>query len=166
MYHVFLGLGSNVGDRLTFLARAVEEIGSIATINSISSIYETEPVEMQSTEMFYNMALSVETTDHPSELLVKLKLIEKKLGRTSSGRLFDREIDIDILLYRGWSYEDATVRVPHAELEHRRFVLEPLNEIAPTALHPILGQTIASLLRQCRDRSRVMRTLHVLNTSD
>ena len=165
MYRVFLGLGSNVGDRLKYLSKAVDEIKSVAIINSLSSIYETEPVGIQSTEMFYNMVVCIETTDRPSELLIKLKQIEKKIGRKLSGRLLDREIDIDILLYRGWSFEDATVRVPHPELEHRRFVLEPMNEIAPTALHPILGQTIASLLRQCRDHSRVMRTLHVLHTT-
>ena len=162
MYRVYLGLGSNVGDRLDNLSKAVAEIKAIASVISVSSVYETEPVGMQSREMFYNMAMSIDTEDRPAQLLMKLKQIEKKIGRKHFGHLLDREIDIDILLYHGWSYEDAIVCVPHPELEQRRFVLEPLNEIAPTALHPMLGQTIASLLRQCRDRGSVVRTPHVV----
>jgi 2-amino-4-hydroxy-6-hydroxymethyldihydropteridine diphosphokinase len=166
MYQVFLGLGSNLGDRVGYLSRAVNEIQAIAVIGARSSVYETEPVGMSSEKLFYNMVISVETEDVPVALLKKLKQIEKTIGRKHSGHLMDREIDIDILLYRGWSYEDAVVRIPHPEFEHRRFVLEPLNEIAPTALHPVLGQTVASLLRRCKDQSRVTRTDHVLTNAD
>ncbi len=163
MYQVFLGLGSNLGDRLKNLSRAVQEIKQMAAVHIVSSVYETEPVGMESETMFYNLALDIETNDRPAELLKKLKQIEKKIGRKTTRTGADREIDIDILMYRGWSYEDADVLVPHPRLEHRRFVLEPLSEIAPIALHPVLGQTIASLLRQCQDQNRVMRTLHVLS---
>src|ERR1041385_6144436 len=166
MYRVYLGLCSNVNDRLKFLRKALEEIRILATIHSISSIYETEPVGMSSTELFYNMALSIDTDDRPPELLKKLKTIEKKIGRKQTGRMRDREIDIDILLYRGWSYEDGAIIVPHPELEHRRFALEPLSEIDPTAIHPTLGKTIATLLRQCHDQSRVLRTSHTINLTN
>lgn len=163
MYKVFLSLGSNIGDRIGYLSHAIEEIESLAIINSISSIYETEPFGFKSIYTFYNMVISIDTLYRPLELLAKLKQIEKKLGRKQTKHIQDREIDIDILLYKGWSFETKNLLVPHPELEHRRFVLEPFNEIAPTAIHPILGQTIASLLRNCHDTSRVMRTLHGLN---
>jgi len=163
MYKVFLSLGSNIGDRIYYLSRAIEEIGSIMIVNSLSSIYETEPIGYESKNTFYNMVISADTLYRPPELLSKIRQIEKKLGKKSVKYIRDREIDIDILMYRGWSFENENLQIPHPELEHRRFVLEPFNEIAPTAIHPILGQTIATLLRNCHDQSRVMRTLHVIN---
>ena len=157
MYLVYLGLGSNLGNRLDNLAAAAAALGRIAAITSLSSVYETEPVGMDGGP-FYNMAAGIQTDDDPPLLLVKLKKIEKDLGRRHTGRLEPRTIDIDILLYRGLAYEDHTVRVPHPMLEHRRFALEPLHEIAPTAVHPTLEKTVATLLRQCRDRHAVART--------
>lgn len=162
MYTVYLSLGSNIGDRIKYLSDALNEIKSFAIIKSISSIYETEPVGFESKSTFYNIVISINTLFQPTELLTKLKLIERKLGRKQSKNTQDREIDIDILLYKGWSFESSSLAVPHPELEHRRFVLEPFYEIAPTAIHPIIGQTIASLLRSCHDQSRVMRTHYEL----
>jgi 2-amino-4-hydroxy-6-hydroxymethyldihydropteridine diphosphokinase len=162
MYHVFLGIGSNLGNKLENLNRAVEEIGKIVTIHALSSIYETEPVGMENAGPFYNMVVGIQTTDDPPLLIVKLKSVEKKVGRKLPSHMEPRIIDIDILLYRGVAYEDHTVRVPHPMLEHRRFALEPLNEIAPTAVHPTLEKTVGSLLRNCRDRHSVVRTeLHL-----
>ena len=158
MYTVYLGLGSNLGDRLGNMSKAIEELSAMASIIEVSSVYETEPVGMKSENPFLNMAMGVLTPDDPPLLLVHLKKIEKKLGRKARTHLEPRLIDIDILLYRGLAYEDHTVRVPHPALEHRRFALEPLNEIAPTAVHPILEKTVASLLRACYDRHRVVRT--------
>jgi 2-amino-4-hydroxy-6-hydroxymethyldihydropteridine diphosphokinase len=162
MYQVFLGLGSNVGERLQYLDSAVADVSAIARVLALSSVYETSPVGMESQNDFYNMAIEIETPMHPPELLKALKKIERKLGRRSSVRMHDREIDIDILMYRGLEYEDSTVKVPHPQLEHRRFALEPLAEIAPTAVHPVLEKTIATLLRQCHDVGRVERTAHQL----
>jgi len=158
VYSVYLGLGSNLGDRLENLSRAVEAIREILPLQSISSIYETEPIGMQDVEEFYNMAVGISTEDDPPLLLTKLKAIEKKMGRKSREQMEPRIIDIDILLYRGLAYEDHRVRVPHPMLEHRRFALEPLAEIAPTAVHPVREKTVASLLRLCRDRHRVTKT--------
>ena len=158
MYFVYLGLGSNIGNRTEHLSRAVEKINEIATVNAISSIYETEPVEMEADEPFYNMTVGISTPDDPPLLLVKLKAIEKKLGRKLPSHQEPRPIDIDILLYRGLAYEDHSVRVPHPKLERRRFALEPLNEIAPTAVHPLLEKTVAWLLRNCHDHHRVTKT--------
>jgi 2-amino-4-hydroxy-6-hydroxymethyldihydropteridine diphosphokinase len=158
MYRVFLGLGSNLGDRLEYLSRAVEEINTFAPIQSISSVYETEPVGMDTENRFYNLVVEVETGLQPARLLRRLRSIEKKLGRRGRTHMMDREIDIDILLYDGIAYEDAIVRVPHPQLDQRRFVLEPLREIAPLVVHPLRNQTIASLLRLCRDTAVVTRT--------
>ena len=165
MYTVYLGIGSNLGDRLGNMSKAVEELNTVVSIIDVSSIYEAEPVGMESENLFLNMAMGVLTPDDPPLLLVTLKKIEKKLGRKARTHLEPRLIDIDILLYRGLAYEDHTVRVPHPALEHRRFALEPLNEIAPTAVHPILEKTVASLLRSCHDRHRVVRTEYNIHHS-
>jgi len=165
MYQVYLGIGSNLGNRLENLSRAIEEIASIATIESTSSIYETEPVDIVNCENFLNMAISIRTEDDPPLLLARLKKIEKKLGRKQQTHLEARIIDIDILMYRGFAYEDNTVKVPHKELANRRFALEPLCEIAPTAVHPSLEKTIATLLRNCRDNHKVIKTEHQVNLS-
>ena len=165
MFRVILGLGSNVGDRYRFLQRAVEELSQRWSIQSVSGIYETEPVGMELEALnFYNMVADIETPLFPADLLKELKKIEASLGRKSHTHRMPREIDIDIELYKGYSYEDSRVTVPHPELERRRFVLEPLYEIAPTLVHPVNGRTIGTLLRQCTDRSRVVRTEHTLTT--
>ena len=164
MYQVFLGLGSNIGDRLRYLTGAIEEISKISELRTLSSIYETSPVGMDTSNVFFNMVGEVGTSEYPRQLLNRLQEIEKKMGRKSKHLGADREIDIDILLYRGMSYEDDVVTVPHPRLQYRRFALEPFCEIAPTAVHPVLCKTIASLLRQCRDTHTVKRTEHNIDT--
>jgi 2-amino-4-hydroxy-6-hydroxymethyldihydropteridine diphosphokinase len=163
VYTVYLGLGSNLGDRLDNLNRAVNGIGAIADLHSLSSIYETEPVGMDSQEYFLNMAVEISTPHDPPLLMVQLKAIEKKVGRKLPSHMEPRIIDIDILLYRGLAYQDHTVRVPHAMLEHRRFALEPLCEIAPTAVDPVSERTVAWMLRHCRDNHAIVRTEYHLN---
>jgi 2-amino-4-hydroxy-6-hydroxymethyldihydropteridine diphosphokinase len=155
MYRVHLGLGSNIAPRHDHLAAAVAKIGQIARVTALSSLYETEPVGMEGAEDFLNMAVEIETDDDPPLLLAKLRAVEKGLGRKPSSHRAPRTIDIDILLYRGMAYADHMVTVPHPELHRRRFALEPLNEIAPAALHPTMERTVAWLLRNCRDQHRV-----------
>ncbi|RCK76481.1 MAG: 2-amino-4-hydroxy-6-hydroxymethyldihydropteridine pyrophosphokinase [Ignavibacteriae bacterium] len=166
MFRVYLGLGSNVGDRLNNLKKAIGELEKVVKILNISSVYETEPWGVQNQERFYNSVVEVETELYPIELLEKLQQIELKLGRKKYTHMQARTIDIDILLYHGWSYETNKLAVPHPELERRRFVLEPISEIAPLAVHPILGKTMISLLRHCRDKSVVMRTIYTLKTDN
>jgi len=158
MYLVFLGLGSNLGNRLGYLSKAVKEISKITEVGQFSSIYETAPVGMNSQHMFYNMVIEVKTSLSPRQLFGKLKEIEKTVGRSSMVHLEDREIDIDILLYEGMKYEDEKISVPHPELCNRRFVLEPFSEIAPESIHPTSGKTIALLLAQCKGCSFVRKT--------
>ncbi len=163
MYRVYLGLGSNLGNRLQFLTRAMKEIKNIARIDSVSSIYETQPVGMESGKMFYNMAVGIETADAPDILLRKIKFIETSLGRDQNKNLQDRQIDIDILLYEGLVVQNETLNVPHVNMTSRRFVLAPLHEIAPDIIHPVSGKTIGELLRQCRDNNKAERITQTLN---
>lgn len=157
MYDVYLGLGSNLGDRLEYLRHAVHEIEKIAIVVQASSVYEAEPVEMSSPNQFLNMALHIRTDCWPAQLLHKLTYIEKKLGRAPSTHLKDREIDIDILIYDGLYYEDHELHVPHSSFEKRRFALVPLNELAPMVQHPLTGGTITTLLVQCKDKGKVQK---------
>ena len=163
MYRAYLGLGSNIAPRNDHLSAAVAAIAGVARVTAVSAMYETEPIGMEGAEDFLNMALEIETADDPPLLLTKLRAIEKALGRRPSSHRAPRTIDIDILLYRGMAYADHMVTVPHPEMHRRRFVLEPLNEIAPAALHPTMERTVAWLLRNCLDRGRVTPagTLHV-----
>lgn len=162
MFRVYLSLGSNIGDRLNFLSKALKELNKITFVKLVSSIYETEPWGVINQERFYNTVVEIETELYPLELLEKIKKIEIKLGRKKKSHMAPRTIDIDILFYHGWSFETSTLTIPHPELERRRFVLEPISEIAPLAVHPIIGKTMISLLRHCRDNSLVMRTTHSL----
>lgn len=170
MHRVFLGIGSNLGDRLQHVNEALRELGRIATINAVSAVYETEPYGMQSQHDFLNISVGVTTQLRPPDLLHKLKLIERKLGRTSHSHMKDREIDIDILLYENLYFEEHTghsVEVPHPDLVNRKFALTSLNDIASDVVHPIEGDSIGVLLQRCTDRSRVERTsmqLHSLLT--
>lgn len=162
MYHVFLGLGSNVGDRLDHLGEAAREIGILMNIVAMSSIYETEPVEMPGVEMFLNMVIEVGTMLTPVPLFQEIKAIEDKMGRKPATHLKPRTIDIDILMYEEFSYTDSIIQIPHASMHRRRFVLVPLREIAPAMKHQILLRTVSELLDECADRSEVFRTSHQL----
>jgi len=160
---VFLGLGSNVGDRLHYLSKAVEKLALIGTVVRLSSVYETEAVGMGDARTFYNMSVEVETSLSPEDLLKKVKVMEHDIGRTVGTHMKPREIDIDVLLYGQTVMHSDVFRVPHAGIPERRFVLEPLNEIAGDVIHPTLRQTIRQLLQQCSDGSRVVRTLLSVN---
>lgn len=158
MYHAFLSLGSNLGDRERYLQKALRALESVGGIRAISSVYETEPVGYADQPSFLNMVLELETEFDPGQLFRRLKEIEDKVGRRHREHLREREIDIDILLYEGFSYADEAIIVPHAALHRRRFVLEPFHEIGPSVKHPTLNETITSLLVKCEDASNVVRT--------
>ncbi len=164
-YRVFIGLGANIGDRFAYLLKAAGELRSLRESSLVwfSPVYEAEPWGKAEQPKFLNAAVEITTTLSPSELLPELKSIEQKLGRSSHERWGAREIDLDILLYDGLRYSDDLVTVPHVDLEHRRFALVPLREIAPDVVHPVNGLTITELAAACADQGRVVKTsFHLL----
>lgn len=161
-YRVFLGLGSNVGDREKFLNRAVGELKKLHDTKVVwaSSVYETDPVGKMDQPKFLNAAVEIETLLAPRELYAEAKAIEQRVGRVATERWGPREIDVDLLLYDGLVFQDDQITVPHPEMDQRKFVLVPLKEIAPDLVHPISGMTMEELVAACRDAGRVVQSYH------
>lgn len=156
---VFLGIGTNLGNREINLEQAVAGIEeNIGTVLQSSSIYETDPWGFESKDKFLNMIIKVETTLSPSLLLEKIKIIESLLGRVRGGMQYSsRLIDIDILLYEDLIVDEERLVIPHPLMHERKFVMVPLCEIAPEMIHPLLKKSIAELLKICEDRSEVRK---------
>ncbi|MDP3437335.1 MAG: 2-amino-4-hydroxy-6-hydroxymethyldihydropteridine diphosphokinase [Bacteroidales bacterium] len=171
MNRALLLLGSNKGDSESILKKAVADISSVANPQSkmiLSSIYESEPWGFDAERWFLNMALIVDTTMSARELLEETLKIENRLGRvrvkTENGNLREahsayhsREIDIDIILFNEEIINEVSLIVPHPRMHLRRFVLEPIVQIAPDYIHPVFNQTLLSLLERCKDTSVVRR---------
>lgn len=155
---VYFSLGSNVGDRARQLARAVEALRSSGIRpRRQSSLYLTEPVGGIVQRPFLNCALEAKTARLPLELLRQVQRLEWALGRRRLVRLGPRSIDIDILFYGSSIVRLPELIIPHPHLAERRFVLVPLNEIAPRLRHPLLQLSVAEMLAATRDRSAVRR---------
>ena len=146
MVAVYLGLGSNLGDREDNLRRAVSLLSRRASLIALSSVYETKPWGYASQPAFLNVACLLETSLSPQDLLELAQSVERDLGRVPSFRYGPRVIDVDILLYGDEVIETPLLQVPHPRLWQRGFALTPLAEIAPGLAHPILGASIAELL--------------------
>lgn len=159
MKSVFLGIGTNLGDRAGNLQTALEKISEhIGTVIQHSSVYETEPWGFESKDKFLNMVVEVKTNLKPSGILGRLLMIESLLGRLREGKLYtSRIIDIDILLYDNKIIEKPALVIPHPRMHERKFVLVPLCEIAPELVHPKLGKDIKNLLKECRDKGKVKK---------
>jgi 2-amino-4-hydroxy-6-hydroxymethyldihydropteridine diphosphokinase len=138
-YRVFIGMGSNLGDRSAYLNRAAARLRKLEDLSVVwfSPVYETEPVGNVDQPDFLNAVGEVDTSLSPPDLLARLKAIEQELGRTPGDRWGPREIDLDILLYDGLVYNEGGIEVPHPLLEERRFALVPFRDIAPDVVHPI-----------------------------
>jgi 2-amino-4-hydroxy-6-hydroxymethyldihydropteridine diphosphokinase len=159
MSKVFLMLGGNLGDRLKYLTEArflIEK--SIGRVISCSSYYETEPWGFVHENLFLNQAVELEANLHPDEILNYVKGIETTLERTrGSERYKARTIDIDILFWDDLVINTLELTIPHPEMAKRRFVLEPMAEIAPELVHPGLHKTIHQLLSECQDFCKVIK---------
>ena len=166
MHKVFLGIGSNIGNRLSHLQEAVDRLSLLpnTSVYKVSSIYMTEPVGETEQNRFYNGVILLETSLQPEELRRYCKIIEQELGRPDAyPRWSPRVIDLDILLYDDLCIHTGTLSIPHSEMHHRKFVLIPLLDIA-NPLHPEKQETIQQLLNCCTDRSvliRVKETIHI-----
>jgi 2-amino-4-hydroxy-6-hydroxymethyldihydropteridine diphosphokinase len=168
MERVFLSLGSNLGDRVTNLRLALAQCSGFAKIVACSHVYETEPVEFTAQPWFANAVVAVETDDAPQPLLERLLAIEISMGRRRDDAAIPkgpRVIDLDIILFGDLVIQSPSLTLPHPAMHLRRFVLEPLAEIAPEAVHPVLHQTAAQLLRALRAGGPAVRRMEPLSVA-
>ena len=145
MHKVYLSLGSNVGDRAENLRTAIGHLGRLGTVVTVSSFYETEPVELTAQPWFLNCAVELDTEKMPRQLISGVLAIEQEMGRRRQQKKGPRNIDIDILLFGNSVVAARGLTIPHPAMHERRFVLEPFAEIAPDARHPVLKRSIREL---------------------
>jgi 2-amino-4-hydroxy-6-hydroxymethyldihydropteridine diphosphokinase len=142
---VYLSLGSNVGDRAAHLNSAIRRLNTLGKVITVSSFYETEPVELTAQPWFLNCVVELDTEKMPKQLLAAILDIEKEMGRKRIEKKGPRTLDIDILLFGDSIVKAKGLAIPHPTMQDRRFVLEPLSEIAPEVRHPVLKKTVCEL---------------------
>jgi 2-amino-4-hydroxy-6-hydroxymethyldihydropteridine diphosphokinase len=142
----YLSLGSNLGDRAANLRAAVAQLEPAGRLLAVSALYETQPVDVPDQPWFLNCVAAIETDKTPRELLQLALQIEAGMGRLRMREKGPRKIDIDVVLFGGGVVDEPGLKIPHPAMHRRRFVLEPLVEIAPEARHPELGKTAQELL--------------------
>jgi len=158
MNEVFILLGGNLEDKSKIFEETRKLIGErIGLLTKQSSVYVTEPWGFDS-ELFWNQALIVKTTLNPREILLQTQLIEKLMGRVKNSDLYEaRVIDIDLLFYNDLVLNTPDLILPHPKMGDRKFVLIPVNEIAPNKCHPVSGMKVKEMLRLCSDQLNVER---------
>jgi|SRR5689334_4627592 2-amino-4-hydroxy-6-hydroxymethyldihydropteridine diphosphokinase len=142
---VYLSLGSNLGDRDANLRNAIERLRGVGNPIAISSFYETEPIDVVLQPWFLNCAVKLDTEKMPRQLITAILSLEQDMGRQRKQQKAPRTIDIDILLFGSSIIDIPSLTIPHPRMHERRFVLEPLAEIAPDARHPVFKRTIREL---------------------
>ena len=159
MHTVYLGIGGNIGNKQNNFENVYQIIeNELGRIKIASSIYETPPWGFQSEDTFWNSVIKIETSKSPEELLSKIHLIEVKFGRKRGNEKYSsREMDIDILYFDDIFIETETLIIPHPRIQQRKFVLVPLNEIAPNLQHPLLRFTTIEMLENCMDESVILK---------
>jgi 2-amino-4-hydroxy-6-hydroxymethyldihydropteridine diphosphokinase len=155
----YLSLGSNIGDRVANIRACIARLISVGQVSKVSSFYETEPMELREQPWFVNCVVEFETQLSPEGLLSAIQRIEAELGRTREVPKGPRTIDIDILLLGSVVVEESHLQIPHPAMHKRRFVLEPLTEIAPEALHPVLKRTARELRKHLSAEGGTVRRL-------
>ena len=157
MEEVFIGLGSNIGDREGHLEDAIGMIkGKIGEVLSFSNIYETEPWGFSSDDNFLNMVVRIKTGHGAVRLINEILKVEKGLGRTRSGAQYEsRIIDIDILLYGDKIIKHSGLTIPHPLIQERKFVLVPLCDLYQDGIHPVLKKSFLTLYEECTDKCEV-----------
>lgn len=157
---IILSIGTNIGDRQANIANAITALGQIGKVVTVSPIYTSEPWGFESENGFYNIALILETSLSPLDLLYATQQIERDLGRTAktTTSYTDRIIDIDIIDYNNQTIDTQTLTLPHKLMHKRNFVLYPLADIAPNWQHPILKLTATELKNASADTS----VIHIL----
>ena len=156
---VYLSLGSNLGDRAVNLQTAIAQIAGLGKAVAVSSFYETEPVEMTAQPWFLNCAIKLDTEKMPRQLIAGILALEQGMGRQRKQKKGPRTIDIDVLLFGSSIIELPSLTVPHPKMHERRFVLEPLAEIAPEARHPVFRRTVRELRDALPPGQRVKKLL-------
>ncbi|MFH1892596.1 MAG: 2-amino-4-hydroxy-6-hydroxymethyldihydropteridine diphosphokinase [Candidatus Zixiibacteriota bacterium] len=164
----YLGLGSNIGDRMAHMRDAIDMLHSADGIDiiRISPVYQTEPVGYEAQEDFYNMVVEINTSLFPNRLLEVVKEIEKNLGRRESVHKGPREMDIDILLYGKKAVEEYRLTIPHPRMLSREFVLRPLYDIAPDLSIPSRGVSVHDALTKIEGEKRVIRVEEKIELSE
>ncbi|MFH1612561.1 MAG: 2-amino-4-hydroxy-6-hydroxymethyldihydropteridine diphosphokinase [bacterium] len=154
---VYLGFGSNIGDRKNNIIKSYEMIEKLPNTKIIkqSSFYETEPIGIKNQPKFINTVIKIKTFFSPIDLIQHLSIIEKKIGKKKEYKWGPRIIDIDILFYEKIIFKNDFLEIPHSEMIQRKFVLIPLAEIDENILHPVENKNIKELLKEVSDESEV-----------
>jgi len=153
MTTAYLGLGANLGDRAANLAEAARRIASAdVRVLRVSSSWETAPRGILDQPWFLNQVMEVETDLSAMQLFHQIQEIEREMGRVRAARDGPRLIDIDILLYGDQQVSEPDLEIPHPRMAERRFVLEPLAELAPALRHPVSGKTVQEMLAKVKDQ--------------
>lgn len=157
MFNVYIGIGSNLGNKIENCLNALKAISEFTAIKMVSSFYETDPVGREDQPKFINAVARVKTTLSHHKLLDSLKTVERQMGRKNGRRWVPRIIDLDVLFYENLVMESEKLTIPHKELHKRKFVLKPLCEIEPDLEHPVLRQTVSKMLTNLKDNKKVKK---------
>ncbi len=157
MDNVFISMGSNLGDKIGNCRKAANEIAGFCEVIRVSSLYETEPVGKEDQPNFINCVSQIETNLSPHELLKELNSIEEKLGRVRTEKWGPRTIDLDIIFYNDKEIKDDDLIIPHPRAHLRRFVLEPICEIDPEFIHPVLSLPVSKILEDLDKTKKVKK---------
>lgn len=152
---VYIGLGSNLGDRVAYLREAVQRLSAIIKIEKASQLYVAAPLGYVRDDAFINAAVCGKTTLKPLDLLELMQGIESSMGRRPGVQYGPRPIDLDILFYDAVQMETRKLTIPHPRIAQRAFVLRPLVEIAPNLMHPVMYYTVSQLLQDAEDAHQV-----------